>query len=424
MKKLLVLGSDYSTAEVVKEAHNMGLYVIVSDLMNNSPTKKLADESWKISTTDVDLLTQKCKEENISAIMFGASDFNINNAREICRRLNLPIYCADDYSWKVARDKFEFKKICKEVGAPIAQDYHLTDELKKEDIEKISFPVVIKPSDKSGNRGMSYCMSSNELSDCYKYARSISNENIIVERMLKGKEYNVHYVLANGEARLLYFNSTHHQPGEKSNLYSLKITTTCHLKKYIEEVNESAKKIIQKAGCKEGIVWFDCILDEDDNFYFLEMGYRFGGVMTYVPYSRVIGFNVIKWMLEISIGVKHQAKHLPKELNTAIEGCAVSYHLFSKYDGEISEIKGLEELEKKENIYLDLPKRKGDLIRKDTNSGLIGVYGKNIEDVCETLKYINSNFKIYDSKSNNMFIIFDDYESLREEYYIGLREFD
>ena len=127
-QKLLVLGSDYGTLRVVKEAHKMNLYVIVADLMNSSPTKDEADESWLISTTDIDTLEAKCRENNVTAVMFGASDFNITNARILCKRLNLPIYCESDYAWKVARDKGEFKKLCKNAGAPVALDYYLSEQ--------------------------------------------------------------------------------------------------------------------------------------------------------------------------------------------------------------------------------------------------------------------------------------------------------
>jgi len=306
MKKLLILGSDFGTISVVREAHKMGLYVIVADLMKTSPTKELADEAWLLSSTDTQTLVRKCREEGISALMFGASDFNVWNARKVCQELNLPIYCESDYACRVARDKGEFKRICKKVGATTATDYFLTDALSDEELSGVVFTVVVKPVDKSGNRGMSYCSNRDELIAGYRVAREISDKEIIVERQLHGKEYNVHYVLADGHARLLYFSSTHHEPGEAENLYSFKCTTSQHLKQYIDEVNERAIAVIEKAECKEGIVWFDCIRDDDGHFYLLEMGYRFGGVMTYVPYEQVTGFNTVKWMLECALGVEHK----------------------------------------------------------------------------------------------------------------------
>lgn len=422
MRKLLILGSDFGTIQVVREAHKLGVYVIVSDLMEKSPTKELADEAWLISSTDTETLVQKCKEEGIDAIMFGASDFNVWNARMVCKELDLPIYCESDYACRVARDKGEFKRVCKSVGAPVAEDYYLTDALTDEELNDVRYPVVVKPVDKSGNRGMSYCGNREELIAGYKKAREISDKDIIVERRLHGKEYNVHYVLADGHARLLYFSSTHHEPGETENLYSFKATTIYHLQQYIEEVNDSAIAAIEKSECREGIVWFDCIRDDDGHFYLLEMGYRFGGVMTYVPYEKVTGFNTVKWMLECALGIKHTETDLPPELNTGLTGCACSYNLFSRRDGEIVSVEGLDEIEKISNVFVDIPKREGSSVRLSACMGLLGIFGENIEAVCESLKRVNSLLKMKNRDGENLFIYFDDYDALREEYYAGLKQ--
>lgn len=423
MRKLLILGSDYGTIQVVKEAKCLGLYTIVADTMQNSPTKALADEAWLISTTQIDELAARCRQENVTAVMFGASDFNISNARALCERLNLPIYCDNDSTWDIVRDKRTFKDICLKVGASVAQDFSLDDRFLEQDLSCVRYPIVCKPSDKSGNRGMSYCENEAELIAGYQKAREISDMPVIVERRLRGQEFNVHYVLANGEARLLYLNATHHQPGQQENLYSFKCTTSSFLKQYLEEMNDDAKKIIQQVGCREGIVWFDCIRDEDGKFYFLEMGYRFGGVMTYAPYEKVVGFNTIRWMLECALGVKHTRDDLPSELDSAMIGCAGSYHLFSTKAGVIDRIEGLEVLQKLPNVYIDLPKREGDSLRLLTNSGLIGIYGKDIEELCATVKYINTKLRIYNSSGENMFIFYDDFDTIRKEYYKGLSEF-
>lgn len=423
MRKLLILGSDYGTIQVVREAHKLGIYVIVADLMQTSPTKELADEAWVLSTTDIHALVQRCKEENITALMFGASDFNVWNAREVCKRLNLPIYCDSDYACRVARDKAEFKRICKNVGVPVATDYYVTDALTDDELSKIQYPVVVKPTDKSGNRGMSYCNNQEELIAGYKEARNISDKEIIVERQLHGKEYNVHYVLADGHARLLYFSSTHHEPGEAENLYSFKCTTSCHLKQYIEEVNDSVIRAIEKAECREGIVWFDCIRDDDGHFYILEMGYRFGGVMTYVPYEMVTGFNTVKWMLECALGIEHKEQDLPPALDKALTGCSASYNLFSQHAGEIAKIEGLSEVENIPGVFIDIPKREGDSVRLHACIGLLGIYGENIEEVCKRLQMVNSVLKTSNVRGENMFIYFDDYDSIRQEYYKGLEQF-
>lgn len=422
---LLILGSDFGTISVVKEAHKAGMYVIVADLMETSPSKEEADESWLISTTEYDILEAKCKERGVTSIMFGASDFNITNCRILCKRLGLPIYCENDETWRVARNKRAFKTICKKVGAPIAFDYDFTDDQLESIIGKVVYPVVVKPSDKSGNRGMSYCNNEVELREAYKFARSLSTESIIVERQLVGSEYNVHYVLAEGEARLLYFSATHHEPGYASNLYSFKNTTSCHLHQYIEEVNDSVKKVFKEVGCKDGIVWVDIMRDVDGKFYLLEMGYRFGGVMTYRPYAKISGFNTINWMLDIARGVKHTVADLPAELNQAHKGCAASYHLFTKRTGIAKIVDGVKLLDTKEEdgIFVDMPKRAGSAVRERATMGLIGIYGKDIDDLCDKIRLVNSSLTIKDERDEDLVIIFDDFDGLRLEYEQGLKQF-
>lgn len=422
--KLLILGSDYGTIQVVKEAQKCGLYVIVADLMENSPTKKLADEAWLISTTDLDLLEQKCRSENVSAIMFGASDFNISNCRELCKHLNLPIYCNDDLAWERVRDKSCFKKICKEVGAPVAKDFIISQQMTDEELASVVFPVVVKPSDKSGNRGMSFCNNKKELLDAYKLALDVSdNRKIIVEKKLNGPEFNVHYVLADGKASLLYFSSTHHQEGESSNLYSFKCTTSNHLKQYIKEVDVYVKRVFEKIGCKEGIAWVDIMRDDDGKFYLLEMGHRFGGVMTYAPYEKVSGFNTVKWMLECAVGKKHTSEDLPPDLDCAYTACAASYHLFTTQEATVGRIEGLEEIKKIPGVYIDMPKRENSNVKKNVCMGLIGIYAENVDGLCNTLKNINDVLKIKNKCGDDIIIYFDGYDKIIREYNVGLIDF-
>ena len=153
------------------------------------------------------------------------------------------------------------------------------------------------------------------------------------------------------------------------------------------------------------------------------MGHRFGGVMTYVPYEKVSGFNTTKWMIECAVGVKHTVADLPKELNEAYKGCAGSYHLFSNSEDVIVSIEGLDNLSKVDNIFIDLPKREGNSLRYHACSGLIGIYGKDVYDLCDKLRRINELLFIKNSNGSNMFIKFDDYEGLIKEYKKGLRQF-
>ena len=424
-RKLLVLGSDFGTLDLVREAHRMGLYVIVADLMETSPTKQEADEAWLVSTTNLDLLEAKCRENNVSGVITGASDFNTSCSRHLCKRLGLSVYCPSDKAWEIGRNKRMFKDLCKECGAPIAKDYILTDKMLESDLDSIRFPVVVKPVDKSGNRGMSYCQNKEELIAAYKYARSISdNETIIVEKELHGPEFAAHYLVADGHARLLWFGSEHNQPGEKSNLYSLVCTTGAYLKQYLEEVNDQVIKVFEKAECSDGIVWVECIRDDDEHFYLFEMGYRFGGTMLYTWFEKVSGINSIRWMIDCALGNKHRQENLPAGLNAAFTGVSASYHLFSNQEGIVQRIVGLDEISGMENVIVDIPKRGGHKVSAYSCIGIIRIYGKDIDDLCHSIRVINSLLRVENVNGDNMVVLYDDYSSLRDEYLLGLRQYE
>lgn len=423
-KKLLVLGSDNGTLDLVLEGKRMGLYVIVADNQESSPTKEVADEKWLISTADIDTLEQKCKEENISGIVYRC-DFNATQGRILCKRLGLPHYNENDEAWLTANNKSVFKNKCIELGAPVAKGYHLTDELSPEELSEIKYPVVCKPVDKSGNRGMSYCANEEELIKAYKYARSVSdNKTIIVERELHGPEFAVNYVIADGKPQLLFFSSEHSQPGELDNQYSLIITTGYHLSQYIEEVNPIVIEVLKNIGCKEGVAWVETILDQDGHFYLLEMGYRFGGEMVNVPYERISGFNSVRWMIDIALGIKHKVSDLPKPLSAPDKAVAATYLMFSKVDGNVGRIIGLDKIYNLPNVIVDIQKREGSTVYNKAIMGTIRIWGKDIEELIDILKIINENLIVIDENGDDMFVYFTDYDVLRKEYFNGLKEFN
>ncbi|MBO6253869.1 MAG: ATP-grasp domain-containing protein, partial [Bacteroidaceae bacterium] len=388
-KKLLILGSDVGTIDVVNEAHNMGIYVIVSDLMETSPTREAADETWNISTIDIDTLEKRCREEHVNGVMTGSSEFNFINCRKLCRRLGLPIYCESDETWGIATNKGKFKKLCQEVGASVSPSYYLTDELTDGQINSVVFPVVVKPVDKSGNRGMSYCNNKEELINAYKYARSVSdNETIIVEKQLHGAELAANYIIANGEIQLFNFESEHNQPGERNNIYSMIFTNYKYLNLYLDELNDKVIEVFKRAGCKEGTAWVECMLDEDGHLYLLEMGHRFVGEMIYVPYKEVCGFSLVRWMIELAMGVKHEKEDLPEPLQF-YQGIAATYHMFMNSDGEVVQIEGLDEIEKLPNVSLDIPRRIGYIAHAHNNMGMIRIHGENVDHLIQTIDFIN-----------------------------------
>lgn len=418
--KLLILGSDFFTLQCAIEAKKMGAYVITSDLMNWSPTKAASDEQWMVSTRDIVGLCEKCMEHGVTAAICGASDTNLDCLRDLCKRLNYPLYCSSDIAWQASRDKSFFKRICLKNKVSVPQPYDVSEAPTEEELSKIEFPVVVKPVDNSGNRGMSYCNNKEELRSAIEYAIGKSEKGkFIVERKLTGEDYHINYAVANGEIKLASYAQLFHNPDGTANIYSFEYNSQKYYQQYLSEINDSLISTFKELGCSDGIVWVDVIRDAiDGKFYVLEMGYRFpSAVASCHLLESITGFNACKWMVEYALGIPHTIDDLKCPVNAA-EKKVGFIHYFTRVEGTIGKIEGLSEIVHSKDMYLDLPKREGASVGKTLPIANLAFLCDDVEDMINRLKYLNTTFKIYTENGEDMLIRFTDYERVKNNLKI------
>lgn len=416
MKNLLMLGTAKGSKEIILEAKQRGYHTIVTDYLDpkDSRAKLVSDEYWMISTSDFDTLETMCKDSDINGICNGISTFNISATMELTKRLNLPCYCTPE-SWHYTIDKRDFKDACIKNNVPVAKDYYLSEEPTAEELESITYPVVVKAIDQSANRGMSYCFSSEEISGAIKKAKLVSNsDTVVIERMLKGHEYTAWYALAEGKASLINFAKMYHKDGYPSNCYSITTTYTDNLDLYLKEVDKNIKKVFSDIGCKEGIAWIEMMLDEDGHFYVIEMGYRMSGDMMALVHKNVCNFNSYGWLLDIAVGIKHTANDLPKFEEKLPESVGCSYILWSKKGGTITKWDGFETLNNKYNINVETTLGVGSKVEKHQYLAVITFNTSNYLEMCEAIRFINNNVEIW-NENENIIVYYDDLESLKIE---------
>lgn len=416
MEKLLMLGSNHNSADIVLCAKSMGVHTVAADYYppERSAAKRAADEHWLISTGDLDALERKCREEGVTAVASGVSDFNTEQAVQLSARLGLPSYCTPA-AWHYARDKADFKALCRQMGVPVAEDWVLSDPPTREELDAVRLPVVVKPVDRSSNRGMSYCWKRGSLEEACRHARSLSDQSrLIVERMIEGHEYTAYYVLAEGEARLFAFSSMSSQPGAPGNCYSLTTTVADLKEQYIRELDPAVRTLIKAAGCTDGYVWFE-MMAEHGRFYFLEMGYRLPGDVLQIPLRSLTGFDVIRWMTECALGRRHRPEQLaalPDPL--ASKRSATSYLLWTSRAGTIGEISGVEQIAALpcvERVDLAPVGTEFDAHRP---IGPVLFTSDDCGQLCDTLERINRTIRVTDQEGEDMLIRFTNYERLEQ----------
>lgn len=406
-KKLLVLGGKpIGSVELVQRAKELGAFVIVADYLpvDESPAKLVADEHWEISTAEVEQLAEMCKQNHVDGILAGVHEFNINRMLDLCEVLHLPCYCKRD-TWIYCDDKVEFKSLCQKNHIPVAQKYSM------DEMDKIKFPVIVKPVDGSGSRGFHICNDVDELKDKYKNAGEFSpTGRVIIEDYIPYDAVIIQYTMFDGKC---YFSGMSDKiscrfSSTGSSVMGFQSFPSKGISTYLENLDAMAREMFEKAGFTDGPIWIEAFYDGKDKFFFNEMGYRFGGSLTNYPVEYFYGINQLDLMIakalggesKLSLQVNANAKHY----------CILPIHIKA---GVIERIEGLDELKSMSFFHQFVPVHfVGDHIQEWGSAQQVFCYLHVLYDTNEDLKSslnkVMNILHVYDANGNDMlFTLFD-----------------
>ena len=191
MKKLLMLGGSMQQIPAIKQAKEMGHYVITCDYLPENPGHQFSDEFYNVSTTDLEGVLALAKRLNIDGIVAYASDPAAPTAAYVSEELGLP---GNPYkSVKLLTEKDLFRTFLKEHGfnTPEACGY-CTYEEAIADIERFHFPIMVKPVDSSGSKGVVKVYEQDGVKAAVEEALSYSRgKRFIIEEFIEKKGYQI-----------------------------------------------------------------------------------------------------------------------------------------------------------------------------------------------------------------------------------------
>ena len=341
-KKLLILGGTKLSCEIIKQAQKQGATVYVTDYLEDSPGKKLADKSFMVSTTDIDAVVQLIKDENIDGVLTGFIDSLLPYYQKICEDSGLPCY-ASDGQFDMATNKIRFKALCNAFGVPVVEEYTLKYPLIQDDIEKLNYPVLVKPADNSGARGIYVCENAEMLISRYEDARSFSkSKKIIVERYMDEKEATIFYVIQDGNVYLSGM-ADRHMKNKKFGHIPLPVAYTWpsqFLKNYEETIHPKVVKMFNAIGLKNGLVFIQSFV-VDGTCIFYEMGYRLSGSLEYKIMKKLNGLDPLEMLVSFALTGHMYEKSLDQMFKPNYENWGFNLTFLAK-PGKIGSIEGLE----------------------------------------------------------------------------------
>lgn len=406
-KKLLLLGGIQTMCQVVNEAHKLGVEVHVTDYYEDSPAKRIADKKHKVSTIDVDAVVELCKQEGIDGVFTGYTDSMLPYCNAVCEKLGLPFW-GNEENIDMCIDKMKFKQACVDSGVSVVPYVVATEDNYKDYIDKIEYPVVIKPVDNSGSRGVFKCFSKDEFYELCEESLSFSKlKEVLIEKMMDAdNEFSVYYMLYNGKAylsecgdRYVYAPDKNMAPlGQGMNYPSL------HIDEWNEKMESAMEKFFADNQMNNGFCFVQGFY-ENGEFYIHEIGYRLCGGFAYKYVDALSGYNQVQQMIRYSLTGEMEIEELEKS-NPYFSKNAFSITVGLK-PGNITSVKGVEELKKLDGIleFCQLH-YEGDEISKHGATARVFAYVlcvvNNKEQLFNLIDEINEKLTVFDADGNSL----------------------
>ena len=367
MKKVLMLGGAMQQIPIIKMAKDMGLYVITCDYLPDNPGHQFADEYYNVSTTDLEGVLELAQKVQPDGVIAYASDPAAPTAAYVSEKLGLP---GNPYeSVKLCTEKDLFRNFLKKHGfnCPKAQGYRKYEEAYA-DIDKFSFPVMVKPVDSSGSKGVVKIFNKEELRNAVEEALSYSRgKRFIVEEFIVKKGYQVSGDGFSYNGKLVftsYGNELYSGAGGTREYVALgefwPSLLTAEQKK---KVDDELQRLITALGMRTCAYNIEVILDENDTPYVLELGPRNGG--SYIPQliQYATGVDLVKYTILGALGEDCSDLQMAET-----KGIWSNYMIMSHIGGRFKRIKFEEHFEKKNLLDVYCTATPGDEVRPYKNT--------------------------------------------------------
>lgn len=209
-KKIMLLGGIHYLLPVIKAAHEQGYYVITADYLPDNVAHQYSDEYCNVNIIDKEAVLQAAKALNIDGIISFGVDPGVVSAAYVQEQMGLP-QMGPYESVRILQNKDLFRAFLKEHGfnVPNARSY-TSKEIALSDTDWFSYPMIVKPTDSAGSKGVTRIDSLEEYADAVDYAfeKSISGTIIVEEFIDKvGCSSDTDSFLLNGELKFISFNA-------------------------------------------------------------------------------------------------------------------------------------------------------------------------------------------------------------------------
>ena len=305
-KRLMLLGGLRYLLPVIEAAHKQGYYVITADYLPDNIAHKYSDEYCNVSVIDKDAVLKAAKELDIDGVMSFAVDPGVVTASYVQNKLGLPSFGPYE-SVCILQNKDKFRKFLSENGfnVPTAKSYKSVNDAMA-DTEWLTFPMIVKPTDSAGSKGVTRVdrLEDYEAALTYAFENSISGTAIVEQFIEKeGCSSDSDAFSLNGEFKVISFSDQYFD--EKAAgvytpaAYSWPSTMS---RLHQGELRSELQRLISLLGMQTSIYNIETRVGTDGKPYIMEVSPRGGGNRLAELYRMASGVDMITACVRTAVG--------------------------------------------------------------------------------------------------------------------------
>lgn len=360
-KKLMLLGGIRYLLPAIEAAHKHGYYVITVDYLPDNFAHRYSDEYHDVSilAKDKEKVLALAHELKVDGILSYAVDPGVVTAAYVAEQMHLPFTCSYE-SACIMQDKSKFRRFLAEHGfnVPNAKGYTKSEDALK-DVDFFNWPVIVKPVDSAGSKGVTRVDSPKDLKAAIAHALDEShNGHFIIEDFLElqGFQSSADCFSVNGE--LIYADfSDQLFDKQAANPYTpaIEIWPSSMPQYHQDYLTSEIQRLLKLLNCGTGLYNIESRVCKNGKSYIMEVSPRAGG-------------NRIAELQRLGTGVDLIEAEVCKAVGDAImpismphyDGCFVNYIVHSNQDGIFEEAIINENFRKNHVIEAEIRVKKGD----------------------------------------------------------------
>lgn len=300
-KKLLVLNGSHSDIPLIEAGKKLGYYVISTGNRPDLIGHKYADEYHSADFSDKKEIYELAKKLKIDAICSCANDFGAITAAYVAEKIGLPGHDPYEIALKL-HHKDKFKKFSKEynIKTPVAESFE-NIEVAINKKEEFNYPIIVKPIDLTGGKGITKVYSEFEFEQAVTKAFNMSHQHrIVIESFIEGTQHSFSTFLVNKKV-IAYFSDN-----EYSYLNPYLVSTSAAPAIDVDKVEkiliDEAEKIASLLNLVDGVFHIQYILSKGKP-YILEITRRCSGDFYSYPVTYATEIPWAEWIVRAECGL-------------------------------------------------------------------------------------------------------------------------